>query len=125
MRGLADGKTMPQQPKTLACASPQGSTLRPVRLVIDRKSARIEHERAARAGRGACRDWNCTNYLETYAASQVEQDALLTQIFSAIGYRSRYFVEWGARRPNILNSAHFRVNCKWCGLLLDGAPGAS
>ena len=37
------------------------------------------------------------------------------QIFNAIGHRSRRFVEFGARRPNVLNSAPFRVNCGWCG----------
>jgi len=58
-----------------------------------------------------------------FAGSHYHQDAVLVQIFDAIGYDSRYFVEFGARRPNVLNSAHFRVHCGWCGLLLDGAPG--
>eukprot|EP00966_Prymnesium_polylepis_P306311 7078405-Prymnesium_polylepis.1 len=57
--------------------------------------------------------------------SQFWQDALLTQIFSAIGALSGTFVEFGARRPNVLNSAHFRVRCGWCGLLLDGHPDGS
>jgi len=55
--------------------------------------------------------------------SQFNQDRLLDQIFKSIGTANTQFVEFGARRPEVLNSAHFRLNCGWGGLLMDGAPG--
>mmetsp|Transcript_18997 Transcript_18997/g.30867 ORF Transcript_18997/g.30867 Transcript_18997/m.30867 type:complete len:280 (+) Transcript_18997:2-841(+) len=57
--------------------------------------------------------------------SQFYQDVVLASIFKSIGTTNKYFVEFGSRRPEILNSAHFRLNCDWHGLLMDGAPGAS
>ena len=57
--------------------------------------------------------------------SQLNQDRYLDAIFKAIGTTNTYFVEFGSRRPEVLNSAHFRLNCGWKGLLMDGAPGAS
>ena len=57
--------------------------------------------------------------------SQLNQDRYLDAIFKAIGTTNTYFVEFGSRRPEVLNSAHFRLNCGWKGLLLDGAPGHS
>ena len=57
--------------------------------------------------------------------SQYYQDRYLDAIFKAIGTTNTYFVEFGARRPEVLNSAHFRLNCGWSGLLMDGAPGDS
>lgn len=57
--------------------------------------------------------------------SQLWQDWILAEIFLKIGTTNRYFVEFGARVPQTLNSAHFRLNCGWSGLLMDGAPGMS
>jgi len=94
----------------------------PTSLKLDEARAKAAHHRAAKVmhpgKRGAAFD-------PKYAASQYHQDATLVNIFDAIGVKSRYFAEWGSRRPNILNSAHFRKHCNWCGLLLDGSPGAS
>ena len=93
------------------------------RLQLDEVKSKAAHDRASnvqQATRVRKRQYN-----PGYAASQFHQDATLVQVFDAIGTMSRYFVEWGARRPNVLNSAHFRKHCGWCGLLLDGAPGAS
>ena len=56
-------------------------------------------------------------------SSQCSQDLVLVLIFKAIGALNNYFVEFGARRPEVLNSTHFKNNCSWSGLLLDGAPG--
>jgi len=55
--------------------------------------------------------------------SQVGQDTLLVQIFNTIGLENKYFVEFGARIPEQLNSSHFRLNCGWNGLLMDGDRG--
>jgi len=55
--------------------------------------------------------------------SQAGQDTLLVQIFNTIGLENKYFVEFGARIPEQLNSSHFRLNCGWEGLLMDGDPG--
>ncbi|CAE6947449.1 purF [Symbiodinium natans] len=57
--------------------------------------------------------------------SQYHQDRYLDQIFRTIGTTNTFFVEFGARRPEVLNSAHFRMNCGWSGLLMDGAPGGA
>ena len=43
--------------------------------------------------------------------SQFSQDRYLNAIFKAIGTTNTYFVEFGSRRPEVLNSAHFRLNC--------------
>ena len=51
--------------------------------------------------------------------SQLGQDGILFEIFRHIGVHSSYFVEFGARRPDILNSAHLRISCDWNGLLMD------
>ena len=94
----------------------------PRSLKLDEARAKASHHRTAQlmhpGGRGAAFD-------PKFAGSQYHQDAVLVDIFDAIGAKSRFFVEWGSRRPNILNSAHFRKHCDWCGLLLDGSPGAS
>ena len=54
--------------------------------------------------------------------SQLHQAGVLQQIFDRIGRESKFFVEFGARRPQILNSAFFRMREQWRGLLLDGSP---
>ena len=104
----------------LGCPSArEGRHPRSTKLDLDK--ARHDHLRTV----AAIRPRHRLQFNPQHVASQYDQDALLVQIFDAIGVRSHTFVEWGARRPNILNSAHFRVHCGWCGLLLDGAPGAS
>ena len=62
---------------------------------------------------------------DTYGFSQFNQAEMLIEIFKVINSTNNYFVEFGARRPGILNSSYFRINKGWCGLLLDGAPGES
>lgn len=57
--------------------------------------------------------------------SEFYQDFMLNEVFDKIGFTNRFFVEFGARMPQRLNSAHFRLNCGWPGLLMDGAPGAT
>ena len=59
---------------------------------------------------------------DTPGCSQFEQAGILHQIFSHIGTTNKYFVEFGARRPQILNSSYFRMKEGWNGLLLDGSP---
>ena len=101
----------------------------PVPINLNLSAAKYSHDQAVAAGTPT--HWSTkkrkrqAQFNPRYAGSQYHQDAVLVQIFNAIGHRSRLFVEFGARRPNMLNSAHFRVNCGWCGLLLDGSPGKS
>ncbi|KAG2427370.1 hypothetical protein HYH02_014591 [Chlamydomonas schloesseri] len=62
--------------------------------------------------------------------SQCGQDGVIAAIFNHIGVvapwpQRGYYVEFGARIPNLLNSAYLRKHCGWSGLLLDGAPGAT
>ena len=59
---------------------------------------------------------------DTPGCSQFEQAGLLDQIFNQIGTHNKYFVEFGSRRPQILNSSYLRMNDGWRGLLLDGEP---
>merc|ERR1712216_980821 len=62
--------------------------------------------------------------------SQCGQDGVLRRIFSHIGFRDvasndhpPFFVEFGARKPEMLNSAFLRGFCGWTGLLMDFQPG--
>lgn len=57
---------------------------------------------------------------DTRGCSQWDQAGILSQIFNQIGTTNKFFVEFGARRPNILNSSYFRIHKGWKGLLLDG-----
>ena len=59
---------------------------------------------------------------DTEGCSQWDQAGIIKQIFRIIGVTNKYFVEFGARRPNILNSSYFRMHENWKGLLLDGNP---
>ena len=74
----------------------------------------IDHRRAKRLCRA-----------DSDGCSQFSQAGLLLQIFDRIGRTNKRFVEFGARRPAILNSSYFRLHEGWHGLLLDGAPGES
>ena len=94
----------------------------PTRLKLDEERAKAAHHHIAKVMHPGRRG---TAFDPKFAGSQCHQDAVLVDIFDAIGTKSRFFVEWGSRRPNILNSAHFRKHCDWCGLLLDGSPGSS
>ena len=58
----------------------------------------------------------------TPGCSQFDQAGILNQIFTQIGTTNKYFVEFGARRPQILNSSYFRMKKGWKGLLMDGDP---
>lgn len=71
---------------------------------------------------------------EERICSQCGQDGVLRTIFLMIGFREAsglpedgglapYFVEFGARKPGMLNSAVLREHCGWDGLLMDGQPG--
>lgn len=59
---------------------------------------------------------------DTDGCSQFEQAGILNQIFDQIGTTNKFFVEFGSRRPNILNSSYFRMHKSWKGVLLDGDP---
>ena len=51
---------------------------------------------------------------------------LLYEVFRHIKVSPRRFaVEFGARKPNVLNSAHLREHCGWQTLLLDPFPNAN
>eukprot|EP00929_Paragymnodinium_shiwhaense_P087265 TRINITY_DN47501_c0_g1_i1.p1 TRINITY_DN47501_c0_g1~~TRINITY_DN47501_c0_g1_i1.p1 ORF type:complete len:718 (-),score=140.08 TRINITY_DN47501_c0_g1_i1:180-2333(-) len=71
---------------------------------------------------------------EERICTQCGQDGVLRFIFDHIGFRDAagpegsggsppYFVEFGARKPGMLNSAALRTFCGWRGLLMDGQPG--
>ena len=77
---------------------------------------------------------------EMRICSQCGQDGILREIFKYIGFSTfdqvhkegknpdevtPYFVEFGARKPNMLNSAWLRKFCGWKGLLMDFQPGMS
>lgn len=52
--------------------------------------------------------------------SQMGQDGVLFEVFRHVKVtHHKYFVEFGARKPGQLNSAHLRVHCGWQGLLMD------
>lgn len=53
--------------------------------------------------------------------SESGEDGILEKIFETIGATNKYFVEFGAWDGlHLSNTAHFRLNCGWKGLLLDG-----
>lgn len=63
---------------------------------------------------------------EARLCSQCGQDGVLRRIFSEIGTaegRMPFFVEFGARKPGMLNSAVLREHCDWSGVLFDAQPG--
>eukprot|EP00927_Polykrikos_kofoidii_P055097 TRINITY_DN49406_c0_g1_i1.p1 TRINITY_DN49406_c0_g1~~TRINITY_DN49406_c0_g1_i1.p1 ORF type:complete len:724 (+),score=85.07 TRINITY_DN49406_c0_g1_i1:22-2172(+) len=71
---------------------------------------------------------------EERVCAQCGQDGIVRTIFKQIGFRdgtgpkssgglSPFFVEFGARKPDMLNSAVLRRFCDWDGLLLDMQPG--
>ena len=62
---------------------------------------------------------------DTSGCSQWDQAGILSQIFNQIGTTNKFFVEFGARRPDILNSSYFRIHEGWKGVLLDGDPSGN
>lgn len=71
---------------------------------------------------------------EERICAQCGQDGILRTIFAHIGFRDvvgptemggspPFFVEFGARKPDMLNSAVLRRFCNWDGVLLDSQPG--
>jgi len=75
---------------------------------------------------------------EIRICTQCGQDGILRAIFWNIGFASSenaptdpasrtppYFVEFGARKPHMLNSAWLREHCGWRGLLMDFQPGGT
>jgi len=71
---------------------------------------------------------------EERICSQCGQDGVLRAIFRHIGFRDAtgtsesggrppFYVEFGARKPGMLNSAVLREFCAWEGILLDSQPG--
>lgn len=62
---------------------------------------------------------------DTPGCSQFDQAGILNQVFTQIGTTNKYFVEFGARRPQVLNSSYFRMKKDWQGLLMDGDPGGN
>jgi len=66
---------------------------------------------------------------EERLCSQCGQDGIIRFIFNQIGFRPLkddempYYVEFGARKPHMLNSSYLREYCKWHGLLMDFQPG--
>jgi len=71
---------------------------------------------------------------EERICSQCGQDGVLRSLFRMVGFRdaagpieaggkSPFFVEFGARKPGMLNSAVIREYCLWDGILIDGQPG--
>ena len=62
---------------------------------------------------------------ESTTYSQCGEDGVLTRIFDLIGAQSRYFVEFGAwDGEHFSNTANFRLNQGWTGLLMEGSDRA-
>lgn len=60
---------------------------------------------------------------EFSACSQQGQDGLLFEVFRHIKVSpEKYYIEFGARYPYMLNSALLRLTCGWRGLLMDPTP---
>eukprot|EP00397_Hematodinium_sp_SG-2012_P016939 GEMP01017297.1.p1 GENE.GEMP01017297.1~~GEMP01017297.1.p1 ORF type:complete len:627 (+),score=106.17 GEMP01017297.1:65-1945(+) len=85
-----------------------------------------------------CVPWNTTRKEEPWVltlnhdaeerlCSQCGQDGVIKFIFQHIGFRlpdePPFYVEFGARKPHMLNSAWVRSVCDWRGLLMDSQPG--
>lgn len=66
---------------------------------------------------------------EERVCSQCGQDGVLRTLFQNVGFRASkeqaapFYVEFGARKPGMLNSAVLREFCGWQGILLDSQPG--
>ena len=71
---------------------------------------------------------------EERVCAQCGQDGILRALFKRVGFRDLvgasisggqppFFVEFGARKPGMLNSAALRELCHWDGLLMDSQPG--
>lgn len=69
--------------------------------------------------------------IEERLCSQCGQDGVLRTLFEHVGFRDAagahgrapFFVEFGARKPGMLNSAMLRQYCLWDGILMDSQPG--
>eukprot|EP00439_Symbiodinium_sp_Y106_P041251 s1480_g5.t1 len=72
--------------------------------------------------------------MEERVCSQCGQDGVLRALFAHVGFREGtgsaeeggappFYVEFGARKPGMLNSAALREFCAWDGILLDSQPG--
>eukprot|EP00434_Breviolum_minutum_P007539 symbB.v1.2.006656.t1/scaffold372.1/size218212/8 len=67
--------------------------------------------------------------VKTSVCSQCGQDGVLRTLFQNVGFRASkeqaapFYVEFGARKPGMLNSAVLREFCGWQGILLDSQPG--
>ncbi|MBP8129496.1 MAG: hypothetical protein KA184_07925 [Candidatus Hydrogenedentes bacterium] len=59
------------------------------------------------------------NRHEIKVYSQNGEDGLILNLFSTIGVRNRYFVEFGCGNGSECNTANLSVNFGWRGLLLD------
>ncbi|CAK0907019.1 unnamed protein product [Prorocentrum cordatum] len=68
---------------------------------------------------------------EERVCSQCGQDGVIRALFARVGFRegvgeggpAPFYVEFGARKPGMLNSAALRQFCGWEGLLMDSQPG--
>lgn len=87
-----------------------------------------------------CVPWNTTKSEDPWVlslnhdaeeriCSQCGQDGIIKFIFQRIGFghidEPPFYVEFGARKPNMLNSAWLRTFCDWRGLLMDFQPGST
>ncbi|CAJ1329458.1 unnamed protein product [Effrenium voratum] len=86
----------------------------------------VAHERRVPDPR---RPWlrELSHDLEERVCSQCGQDGVLRAIFRNVGFREGsqhpFYVEFGSRKPGMLNSAVLREFCNWRGVLLDSQPG--
>ncbi|CAJ1405298.1 unnamed protein product [Effrenium voratum] len=90
----------------------------------------VAHERRVPDPR---RPWlrELSHDLEERVCSQCGQDGVLRAIFRNVGFRDEgsqhpFYVEFGSRKPGMLNSAVLRELwefCNWRGVLLDSQPG--
>ncbi|CAK9047160.1 unnamed protein product [Durusdinium trenchii] len=97
---------------------------------LDAKNWCLSHElRAPLKARPWLRELN--HDVEERVCSQCGQDGVLRTIFRNVGFREQsperrsapFYVEFGARKPGMLNSAVLREFCGWEGVLLDSQPG--
>lgn len=89
----------------------------------------LSHDLRAAEKRPWLRELN--HDVEERVCSQCGQDGVLKAIFQNVGFReprktekpAPFYVEFGARKPGMLNSAVLREFCGWQGILLDSQPG--
>jgi hypothetical protein len=72
-----------------------------------------------------CPEWRSTAHLRAFerrAYSQFGEDGIIEEIFRRVGYRNKYFVEFGVESGIECNAARLALVEKWSGLFLEADP---